>query len=417
MKFLLALLLSTAIIPRLLAQIIIDPKEYSFPKSPPLTAAVSTAFVGVPNGSWILYKIPFGKRRVRNFKDDERIAFRYLWPKKNRDRNELVYVLAGFGADTGGGKQNYLARQLAENGFHVVILPSIFTRQFIVAASEEGIVGEFSRDAWDYFKLMEKATDAVERSQRTRFSKTHMIGYSYGALTAAFVARIDKREKRLKLDKEVLINPPTDLLAAARTLDNYYQERYRMGLLGFARLLSRVGLRSLYYRRYIPTESLYRSFINGIPLSLPQQKALVGEALRAPLPEAYAAVKDALWSDHGSLMGVKPVLPAPVSFKSYMENALLSYNRFNQRPRDTLEKINARNSLYALEEYFRANDNVFLVHNRDDFLIQPGDIAWFASCFGDRFVLYPWGGHLGNLWHAQNVKGLVSLLLGGPRRR
>lgn len=394
------------------SQIIIDPENYTFPKINPLKAAVSTSFIGTPNGRWLRVKMPIYNRRlsarVRGIKTRPRIEFRYLWPEASRDKNELIYILTGFSGRSEDPKANFIARKLTDQGFHTIILPSIFTPQFIGAASERGIVGEFSEDAWDYFHMMKKATKIIQDQLDLTFLKKHMLGFSYGALTAGFVARIDKSQNFLKLDKEILINPPTDLLAAAKTVDRYSLEQERMGGINFGKLLAKVGLTSLYYRRYIPTPYTYESYLGRINLNKEQMMALVGSSLRSELPMVRKAIYATLLHDHGNLMGVKAT--DAKTLEHFLKEVLLPYSIKNVDPKDTLQKIGKRNSLYELEPYFSSNQNTYLIHNADDFLIRPGDIDFFSKTFNDRFILYPWGGHMGNLWHDQNIGLLIKLL-------
>lgn len=417
MKFILACLMAYT---SALAQIIIKPDEYDFPRVEPLKAAISTTFVGTPNGSWIHFKLPIQGRRIKGFRAAQRVNFRYLWPYESDDNGELVYVLTGFGGNASDPKANFLARKLTRSGFHAIILPSIFTAEFVVGASKEGVVGDFERDGKDYFNLMRIATEKASKIRGSEFTKKHIIGFSYGALTAAFVAQRDKTEKVFNLDKEVLINPPTDLLSAADVLDNYLGHKRNMGDYAFTKLFLRIGLTSLWFRRYIPTEQTYAAYLSRTPMSLYQKKALVGMGLASSIPEVTRAVWASLLHDHGHLRGLQRESRHRVQdfdFGDYFRRIILTYGRANHRPDDSLGSINWRNGLYSLEEYFRTTPNVYLIHNRDDFLVQDGDIEFFSRAFGDRFVLYPWGGHMGNLWHPQNVTGLISLLKGKPRWR
>lgn len=400
---------------QLRAQVIISPESYSFPNQEPLTAAVSTAYLGVPNGEWFEVKIPNLNREVKGLKKHSRLEFRYLYPKPEKDREEVVYILPGFGGNVKGSKSSFFARTLAHRGFHVIILPSIFSPEFIVSSSREAVVGEFSRDAWDFYLAMKLATEYVMFNFKHNFTKKHLVGYSYGALTAGFVARIDKDLKYFNLDKEILINPPTNLLGATRTLDKYYAQKKLIGFPSYYTSLIKTGVLSLYYKQFIPSIETYQSYLSKLNITQEQAMAMVGASLRSPLPSVAKAVVNSLYHDHGNLRGARPDLKYRFyDFTAYLKKILLPYNRKNHFPGDTLEKMNKRNSIYSLRNYMATHHNLYVVHNLDDFLIQEGDVEFFSETLGDRFVLYPWGGHMGNMWYKQNVNGLVSLIEGFP---
>lgn len=133
----------------LFGQIIVPKDEYTFPKTEPLIAAISTSFIGTPNGTWLHVKIPLKRRDIKGV--DDRVHFRYFKPKPKLDRKELIYILTGFGSTVKSDKANFLAQKLADDGFHSIVLPSIFSKRFIIGVSSEGVVGEFEKDAFDYY--------------------------------------------------------------------------------------------------------------------------------------------------------------------------------------------------------------------------------------------------------------------------
>ena len=49
------------------------------------------------------------------------------------------------------------------------------------------------------------------------------------------------------------------------------------------------------------------------------------------------------------------------------------------------------------------------MHNADDVLTERGSVDELKSVLGDRMILYPLGGHLGNLWFQENREAIVAL--------
>jgi len=181
----------------------------------------------------------------------------------------------------------------------------------------------------------------------------------------------------------------------------------------------KVALKSAYlsyvYQRYEPNLQTYKAYISRLNLTKTQARALVGWSLTSGLPDVTQAVLDVLEHDHGDLRGIDQLSNNEINninLTDYVHKIVLPYGRQNHRPDDTIEQTGRRNSLYVLTDYFRNNSNIYVIHNKDDFLLRPGDIRYFSRNLGDRFVLFPWGGHLGNFWHEQNMYTLLAILKG-----
>jgi hypothetical protein len=93
----------------------------------------------------------------------------------------------------------------------------------------------------------------------------------------------------------------------------------------------------------------------------------------------------------------------------YVTRFLLPYLRKETHRPWTLEALDAKTSLKAIGNSLRTNKSVFIMHNLDDFLVSPSDIAFLRSVFGERATFYPLGGHLGNLWYPANRRAILAL--------
>jgi hypothetical protein len=69
--------------------------------------------------------------------------------------------------------------------------------------------------------------------------------------------------------------------------------------------------------------------------------------------------------------------------------------------------MTARVDLRSIETYLRSSPKLALMHNVDDVILGPGDIDWFRDVFGARAIIYPRGGHCGNLDYRDNVAEII----------
>ena len=67
------------------------------------------------------------------------------------------------------------------------------------------------------------------------------------------------------------------------------------------------------------------------------------------------------------------------------------------------------------EDRVRSNPKVYVMHNADDVLTDPASLDALRIAIGDRMIVYPTGGHLGNLWFQPNRDAIVAVLRAAPR--
>ena len=61
-----------------------------------------------------------------------------------------------------------------------------------------------------------------------------------------------------------------------------------------------------------------------------------------------------------------------------------------------------RGSLARITDRLRGNPKVQILHNADDFIAEKKFIDALKEALGEQVKLYPYGGHLGNLWYPEN---------------
>ena len=67
----------------------------------------------------------------------------------------------------------------------------------------------------------------------------------------------------------------------------------------------------------------------------------------------------------------------------------------------------ALGSMRSILDRLRANPRVHIMHNADDPLAEPAALDELSHAMGSRMILYPYGGHLGNLWYAENQETIL----------
>jgi pimeloyl-ACP methyl ester carboxylesterase len=78
-----------------------------------------------------------------------------------------------------------------------------------------------------------------------------------------------------------------------------------------------------------------------------------------------------------------------------------------------LNEFARRGSLTAIRNRLRRNPRAYVTHNADDPLTARHSILELKKTLGDHMVVFPYGGHLGNLWYPDN-RELVRRILTAP---
>jgi hypothetical protein len=91
------------------------------------------------------------------------------------------------------------------------------------------------------------------------------------------------------------------------------------------------------------------------------------------------------------------------TFSDYDEKiALPLWQKQAREANADLERFIQGSSLVHIVARLRGNPKVHILHNADDFMGERKSIEALKETLGDQVTLYPYGGHLGNLWYPEN---------------
>ena len=395
---------------------------YGYPFVDPLEATV----IGTPEifGAELPEEIPSEEREILVFRGRD-VPDIFWYGKGLRyalsaqpGPAPLVFILPGTGANFNASKSLILQRALYQAGFHVVSLPSPLNPNFIVSASASRRPGLLPEDANDIYRLMALIRRQVQ--DEIEISEWHLVGYSLGATYAAFVAKLDDERRSFDFDKVLLINPPVNLANSARILDALYEEHIPT-IADFNALFNE--LMQVLSEHYSPTEQML--FSEDMIFQIYQRspppdrtlEALIGAAFR--LSSINLVFTSDVMTNAGLLVapGHRPSLvesltpyfkaASQLSFEDYARAILYPYY-LERAPETAFKQLSELNSLRAIESYLRETHKIGLMHNADDILLSPDEIEYLQDVFGGRAVIFPHGGHAGNLAYRDNLAHIVD---------
>jgi hypothetical protein len=335
----------------------------------------------------------------------------------------LVFILSGIGSNAYFGLATYFAGLFYQEGFHVVILPSPMSWNFALAASRSGAPGYAPEDARDLYDAMQRTLEVL----RTRYNVTttgiHFMGASLGALEGAYLSVIDAEERKIGIDRYLLLNPPLDLTYALDKVDEWTALQATFGGDKSKRLVGRaLAIVESFSKERLDDPAVFDRFAKEFASFTTEEiQFLIATALQATLPElAYVTqgVHDQRVPADAKDEARKRLSASKyMTFKEYGERiALRWWTQDSVESPGDLNSFARRGSLTPILDRLHGNAKVHIVHNADDVLVERASIEALKAALGDQVTVFPYGGHLGNLWYSEN-KEFILRLLKAPRPR
>jgi len=338
----------------------------------------------------------------------------------------LVFVIAGTGASHVAAKVQSLRKELWGAGFHVVALGSPTHPDFILNAAEMPAPGNLPEDSRDLYAVMRGIRDELADEIEVRGFR--LTGYSLGGTQAAFLGWIDARERAFGFERIVLLNPSVSLYTSTRILDRFVVEGLGENGEGFedlmTRLLTRVT-REVHAegRGALDSELLYRiaqqETAAGRPPSRRDLLGLIGTVFRISSAQMLFSsdvmlgggrvVEPGAWPGIGRSLTIYLRRAVRWSFERYIDDLLVPAWRA-RRPGLDRDRMIEDADLRSIGDWLASAVQVSVMTNADDFILSPEDLAFLRETFGPRLVLYPRGGHCGNLDYRENVATMLRLL-------
>lgn len=397
----------------------IDEASYQYPYKDPYLATTTVALM---NGSEKLSTAEIKDLRIEILENRNDIKLleglgllRYRFYQQ-KGPAPLIFIIPGLAGSAYTGTVRFLAEWLADHGFHVLILPSPLNWNFTLAASTTGAPGHSQDDTRDLYTVMQKVLDDVKINQGAEVGKIGLLGLSDGALYSAYLSKMDEAKRQIGIQTYLLVNPPVDLFEAIRKIDKMadigkdYPVNKKKRLEDYA-----FGVVSESMARDSHDPAYFEDWDKRFKLRDSQIEYLIGKSMRDAVGDAIYAI---------DIANDATVLKTPVSeghrsdrleearsfsLMDYVDRFLIPRLQRSDYKTMNLKELEALNSIRSIASALENDRSVFLMHNLDDILVSREDILYLKKALGDRAIIYPHGGHLGNLWYPDNKEHIVEI--------
>ena len=399
--------------------------SYNFPIEDPYSATIIGSATMMTPG--VSENIPLKVYEIQ-IKDKKEIPdvfwyaskFKFSFSKQKNKKAPLIFVLAGTGSDYSAVRVKFMQRIFHDAGYHTIAISSQMSQQFMISASTNAIPGMLIRDNEDIYKAMKLAYNKIK--DQVDVTDFYIMGYSLGGTNAAVLSYIDEKEKAFNFKRVFMVNPPVELYDSAVKLDKYLDDYTGGKSAGIERLLNTTlarvkgGLTSEYAN--IGADTIYE-IVKGDILSEAEKKAYIGLAFRLTSTDLNF-ISDFITKSHvytknpekvNKFTNMKEYFKAVnfATFEDYVNKiGFPYYKKYNKD--FTIEDLKREASLRVIEDYLRTSPKIAAVTNADELILNEKDIDYLKDIFKDRLIIYPKGGHCGNMFYKENVDVMVKFI-------
>ena len=328
--------------------------------------------------------------------EQERVdyKFRYILQKKTKN-SPLVIIFPSIGEGIMSSHSVLLAKFFYDAGYSAVILGSAFQWEFAKSMPQGYCPGIPSVDA-DYLKIVtQKAIEVLQNKYKYNFTDRIVIGTSFGALTALFLADKEFRNNTLNISKYISICPPVELIYAMKQVDKIADNWNKNP----DNLKDRVALTASKIIQLSNQKDNDKDFkIDRLPFTEYEAKLITGFVMHQKLSDLVFTIESENITDKKELY----LKINNTSFEDYAEKYLLKGD-FNEI--DDLEYIT---SLHSISDYLKNADNYIIFHSVNDYLTNSQQLKKLKLYTGKKSLYLDNGAHLGFMYREEFLSLLKS---------
>ena len=399
--------------------------SYNFPIDDPYSATIIGSATMMTPGVSENIPLKVYEIQIKDKKDIPDVfwyasKFKFSFSKQKNKKAPLIFVLAGTGSDYNTTRVKFMQRIFHDAGYHTIAVSSQMSQQFMISASSNSVPGLLLEDNKDIYKAMKLAYNKIK--DQVEVTDFYIMGYSLGGSNAAVLSYIDEKEKVFNFKRVFMVNPPVDLYNSAVKLDKYLDNYTGGKTKGIEKLLNTTlakvkgGLTSEYAN--IGADTIY-NIVKGDILSDAEKEAYIGLAFRLASTDLNF-ISDFMTRSHvytknpekvDKYTNMKEYFKAVnfATFEDYVNKIGFPYYKKHNKDY-SIEALKREASLKVIEDYLRTSPKIAAVTNADELILNEKDFAFLKDVFKDRLVIYPKGGHCGNMFYKENVDVMLKFL-------
>jgi ABC-type transporter lipoprotein component MlaA len=325
----------------------------------------------------------------------------------------VVYIVPGLGSHRLAETSLALAELVYNNGFSAVCVSSPFNSEFMENASTAAMPAYLPVDGHDLHVALTEIDGRLNKLYPDRLGNKALMGYSMGAFQTLYVAATETTNQSplLKFDRYVAINTPVRMAHGISKLDEFYRAPLQWPATNRTDNIENTFLKvaalsklTLTPRSTLPFDGIESKFLIGLNFRMILRDIIYSSQRR----NNQRVLKHTL----------RKLRRAPVyqeilqySYQDYYKKFVIPYYEAGNTASSTAETLEKAGDLRTYDAGMRANPDIRVIVNQNDFLLADEDLAWLRATFTpEQLTVFAQGGHLGNLANLNVQKSILAAL-------
>ena len=322
--------------------------------------------------------------------------FKYILQKDKTSPLVILYPSIGEGA--GCHHSVVFAKLFYDEGYSVIMQGSHFHWEFVKSMPDGYYPGLPIEDSEKIKLVTTKILKNLNSKYNCNFREKYVLGTSFGAMAALFLANSENNNNTLGINKFIAISPPIELKYALEQLDKNADEFDKSSdevkhktAAAAAKILQLMNLKDNGDLK-----------IETLPFSDEEGKLITTFVLRQKLSDLIFTIENIPKNKKTDFYDVMNNL----SYRDYAER-YLGLNNWSEDSRNIFDK---KASLYALSGYLSKNDNYKIYQALDDYFVNKSQIAKLKEFAGNHLTCINCGSHLGFLYRKEFENELKNII-------
>ena len=322
--------------------------------------------------------------------DRENYKYRYILNKNKTAPLAIIFPSIGEGIKS--HHSVVFSKMFYDEGYSVIILGSSFQWEFVKSVTDGYTPGIPAEDAKILAKIIKLALSQLEEKYKYTPKNKTIIGTSFGALTALFVASNEYKNDTLGTVNYIAINPPIELFYAMKEVDKNCEEWQK----NTSDLKERVAHTSAKILKLWQQKDEPNFTITQLPFSDSEAKIITSYIMHQKLSDLIHTIEKV--PTHKSSEFYQNIYN--VNYQDYMNKYLLENKNLKY------DDLNYDSSLYSISDYLENSNNYKIYHALDDYLINSHQLNMLKKYTGNKSVYLNNGSHLGFMYRPEFIDSL-----------
>lgn len=317
--------------------------------------------------------------------------FRYIMQK---DKNApLAIIFPSIGEGINSHHSIIWAKIFYDEGYSVAILGSHFQWEFVKSMPDSYRPGIPTVDAKYLQELTKKIVAHLEEKYNCKFTNKTILGTSFGAMTALFVAYREFQENNNDNTKYISICPPIELIYAMNQVDKNGEE-WKNNPNNLKNRVAETASKVVLLSNMKDEQKDFK--IGQLPFTEEEGKLITGFVMHQKLSDLIFTIEKTPKNK------VTPIYETlnNMNYNDYVQKYLIADNYTN------FEELSSDTNLLSISEFLQNSNNYKIYHSVDDYLVNQSQLKKLKLCSGKKTVLLSNGSHLGFMYTTEFINEL-----------